>query len=80
MEDGTFLSVELLLLQKSYICFVFCSTYSCDQILSHMKSLLSPQRNRLTPVYSENCVKLKVTKYVTDIEQLPKTMKDQSSH
>jgi hypothetical protein len=58
----------------------FGSTYSCEQIFSHMKAVLNPQRSRLTPEHSENCVKLKVTKYVVDIEQLAKTMQGQGSH
>ena len=33
-----------------------------------------PGHHRLTFENSENCVKLKVTKYVTDIKQLTKTM------
>ena len=39
-----------------------------------MKAVLNPQRSRLTLAHSENCMKLKVTEYVADIEQLTKTM------
>ena len=52
----------------------FGSTYCCEQIFSHMKAVLNPQRSRLTE-NSENCVKLKsYTQYVVDIEQLAKIM------
>lgn len=76
-------------LPSSFICLkkiafallsAFGSTYSCEQIFSHMKAVLSPRRSRLTPEHSENCVKLKVTKYVPDIEELAKTMQGQGSH
>jgi hypothetical protein len=33
----------------------FGSTYTCEQIFSHMKGVLSPQRSRLTPMHSEAC-------------------------
>jgi hypothetical protein len=36
----------------------FGSSYTCEQIFSHMKGVLIPQRSRLTPVHSEACVKL----------------------
>jgi hypothetical protein len=58
----------------------FGSTYTCKQIFSHMKGVLSPLRSRLTPVDSEACVKLKVTKYTPDIEQLTKEKQGQGSH
>ncbi|BFZ03926.1 hypothetical protein BsWGS_06965 [Bradybaena similaris] len=76
-------------LPSSFICLkkvafallsAFGSTYSCEQIFSHMKAVLSPHRSHLTPEHSENCVKLKVTKYVPDIEELAKTMQGQGSH
>ena len=76
-------------LPRSYTCLkkiafallsAFGSTYSCEQIFSHMKAVLNPQRSRLTPAHSENCVKLKVTKYVADIEQLTKTMQGQGTY
>ncbi|KAK1902250.1 General transcription factor II-I repeat domain containing protein 2 [Dissostichus eleginoides] len=41
---------------------VFGSTYLCEQIFSHMKSVLSPSRSRLTTDHSEACVQLKVAK------------------
>ena len=50
----------------------FGSTYLREQIFSHMKHILSPQRSRLTTEYSESCVKLKVTNYISDIEILSK--------
>jgi len=58
----------------------FGSTYTCEQIFSHMKAVLSPQRSCLTPVHAAACVKLKVTKYTPDIEQLTKEKKGQGSH
>ena len=76
-------------LQRSNICLkkiafallsAFGSTYSYEQIFSHMKAVLNPQRSRLTPEHSENCLKFKVTKYVADIEQLAKTMQGQGSN
>ena len=44
-----------------------------------MKAMIIPQQNRLTSENLENCVKLKVTKYVADIEQLAKTMQNEIS-
>ena len=41
--------------------------------------MIIPQQNRLTSENLENCVKLKVTKYVADIEQLAKTMQNEIS-
>jgi len=58
----------------------FGSTYTCEQIFSHMKAVLSPQRSCLTPVHAAACVKLKVTKYTSDIEQLTKKKQGQGSH
>ena len=58
----------------------FGSTYTCEQIFSHMKAVLSPQRSCLTPVHAEACVKFKVTKYTPDIEQLAKEKQGQGSH
>ena len=51
----------------------FGSTYLCEQIFSHMKHILSPQRSRLTTEHSESCVKLNVTIYTPDFEILSKT-------
>ena len=48
----------------------FGSTYLCEQIFSHMKHILSPQRCRLTTEHSESCMKLKV--YIPDVEILSK--------
>ncbi|CAM1319473.1 Uncharacterised protein r2_g2779 [Pycnogonum litorale] len=56
------------------------STYLCEQIFSHMKHILSPQRSRLTTEHSESCVKLKVTNYTPDIEILSKNVQGQGSH
>ena len=58
----------------------FGSTYTCEQIFSHMKAVLSPQRSCLTPVRAEACLKLKVTTYTPDIEQLTKEKQGQGSH
>ena len=58
----------------------FASTYFCEQIFSHMKHILSPQRSRLTTEHSESCVKLKVTNYFPDIEILSKPVRGQGSH
>jgi len=58
----------------------FGSIYTCEQIFSHMKAVLSPQRSWLIPVHAEACVKLKVTKYTPDIEQLTKEKQGQGSH
>jgi len=62
------------------VLLAFGSTYTCEQIFSHMKAVLSPQRSCLTPVHAEACVKLKVTKYTPDIEQLTKEMQGQGFH
>ena len=59
----------------------FGSTYYiCEQIFSHMKHILSPQRSHLTTEHSESCVKLKVTNYTPDIEILSKPVQGQGSH
>jgi len=52
----------------------FGSTYTCEQIFSNLKAVLSVQRCCLTAerVHAEACVKFKVTKYTPDIEQLSK--------
>ena len=72
-------------LGKDYVCFkfftdlsVFDSAYLCGKIFSHKKTVLYPLQSHLTSEHSEKYVKLKVTKYVTDIEKLAKTMEDQS--
>ncbi|KAK1884401.1 General transcription factor II-I repeat domain containing protein 2 [Dissostichus eleginoides] len=59
---------------------VFGSTYLCEQIFSHMKSVLSPSRSRLTTDHSEACVQLKVTKYDPQIMELSKGKQGQGSH
>jgi hypothetical protein len=59
---------------------VFGSTYMCEQIFSHMRFILSPYRNRLTPEHSEACVQLKVSKYIPDIKKLSKCKQEQRSH
>ena len=41
-----------------------------------MKAMWNPLQSSLTSEHTENCVKLEVTKYLTDIEQLAKTMQD----
>ena len=58
----------------------FGSTYLCEQIFSHMKHILNPQRGPLTTEHSESCVKLKVTNYTLDIEILSKAVQGQGSH
>jgi len=58
----------------------FGSSYTCEQIFSHMKAVLSKQRSCLMPVRAEACVKLKVTKHTPDIEQLSKKKQGQGSH
>ena len=58
----------------------FGSTYLCEQIFSHMKLILSPQRSRLMTEPSESCVKLKVTNYIPDIEIIIKAVQGQGSH
>jgi len=55
----------------------FGSTYICEQIFSHLKAVLSPQRSCLTHVHAEACVKLKVTKYAPDIKQLTKEKQEE---
>uniref|UniRef100_A0A3P9DHS7 DUF4371 domain-containing protein n=1 Tax=Maylandia zebra TaxID=106582 RepID=A0A3P9DHS7_9CICH len=59
---------------------VFGSTYLCEQIFSHMKSVLSASRCRLTAGHSETCVLLKVTKCDPQITQLANTKQGQGSH
>uniref|UniRef100_A0A8C3TK26 DUF4371 domain-containing protein n=1 Tax=Chelydra serpentina TaxID=8475 RepID=A0A8C3TK26_CHESE len=58
----------------------FGSTYLCEQVLSHMKSVLSPSRSRLTTDHSEACVQLKVPKYEPHIGKLSKEKQGQGSH
>ena len=48
------------------------STYLCEQILSHMKFILSSHCSRLTKDHSKACVQLKVTKYSPNITKLSK--------
>ncbi|XP_036356482.1 uncharacterized protein LOC118762153 [Octopus sinensis] len=62
------------------ISYAFGSTYTCKQIFSHMKSVLSPQRSCLTIQHLEACIKLKVTNYAPDIEKLIKNVQGQGSH
>ena len=45
-----------------------------------MKVMLSPLQSHLTSEHTENCIKLKVTKDVTDTEQISKTLQDHNSH
>uniref|UniRef100_A0A3Q2UT69 DUF4371 domain-containing protein n=1 Tax=Haplochromis burtoni TaxID=8153 RepID=A0A3Q2UT69_HAPBU len=59
---------------------VFGFTYLCEQIFSHMKSVLSASRCRLTAGHSETCVLLKVTKCDPQITQLANTKQGQGSH
>ncbi|XP_065148348.1 general transcription factor II-I repeat domain-containing protein 2-like [Paramisgurnus dabryanus] len=59
---------------------VFGSTYLCEQIFSHMNSVLSPSRNRLSVDHSEACVQLKVTHYTPKITELSKGKQDQGAH
>lgn len=58
----------------------FGSSYTCEQVFSHMKYVLGPIRSRLTPNNSEKCVKLKFTEYQPDISTLSRSMQDQGSH
>lgn len=42
--------------KKYHILFAFGLTYSCEEIFSHMKAVLRPQRSCLKPKYlNENC-------------------------
>uniref|UniRef100_A0A3B1J491 SPIN-DOC-like zinc-finger domain-containing protein n=1 Tax=Astyanax mexicanus TaxID=7994 RepID=A0A3B1J491_ASTMX len=59
---------------------VFGSTYLCEQVFSHMKSVLSPIRSRLTTDNSESCLQLKVTNYKPQIRKLSKEKQGQGSH
>ncbi|KAF7648123.1 hypothetical protein LDENG_00161920 [Lucifuga dentata] len=59
---------------------VFGSTYLCEQIFSHMKSILGPSCSRLTTGHSESCVQLKVTKYDPQIMELTRGKQGQVSH
>jgi hypothetical protein len=45
-----------------------------------MKVVLCPQTSYITPVHSEACMKLKLTKYTPDIEKLTKEKQGQGSH
>ncbi|CAM5166141.1 unnamed protein product [Eretmochelys imbricata] len=58
----------------------FGSTYLCEQVFSHMKSVLCPSQSRLTTDHSQACVQLKVSKYVPDIGNLNKEKQGQGSH
>ena len=58
----------------------FGSTYQCEQIFSHMKHILNPHRSRLTVDHSEDCVKLKVSRYSPEITTLAKGKQGQGSH
>ena len=57
---------------------VFGSTYFCEQIVSHMKFVLSPHRSCLTADNSETCVQLKVTNYKPNIKALSEKNKDRN--
>nr|XP_054590733.1 SCAN domain-containing protein 3-like [Nothobranchius furzeri] len=59
---------------------VFGSTYLCEQIFSHMKSVLSASRSCLTAGHSETCVLLKVTKCEPQITELANAKQGQKSH
>ena len=59
---------------------VFGSTYLCEQVFSHMKSVLSPVRSRLTTDNSESCLQLKVTNYEPQIRKLSREKQEQGSH
>lgn len=59
---------------------VFGSTYLCEQVFSHMKSVLSPTRSRLTTDHSEACLQLKVTNYEPQIKKLSQEKQEQGSH
>lgn len=58
----------------------FGSTYLCERNFSHMKSILSPSRSRLTTDHSESCVQLNVSKYSPDITRLSNGKHVQGSH
>uniref|UniRef100_A0A8C8RPP1 Uncharacterized protein n=1 Tax=Pelusios castaneus TaxID=367368 RepID=A0A8C8RPP1_9SAUR len=58
----------------------FGSTYLCDQVFSHMKSVHCFSRSRLTADHLEACVQLKVSKYEPDIGKLSKQKQGQGSH
>ena len=59
---------------------VFGSTYLCEQIVLHMKFILSPHRSRLTADNSEACVQLKVTNYKSNIKALSEKKQGQGYH
>uniref|UniRef100_A0A3B1K4F4 DUF4371 domain-containing protein n=1 Tax=Astyanax mexicanus TaxID=7994 RepID=A0A3B1K4F4_ASTMX len=59
---------------------VFGSTYLCEQVFSHMKSVLSPIRSCLTTDNSESCLQLKVTNYKPQIRKLSKERQGQGTH
>jgi len=60
---------------------VFGSTHLCEQIFSHMKSILSPHRSRLRKIIrSSLCVQLKAYTYSPNITELSKEKQGQGSH
>ena len=71
---GCLKSIALALLS------VFGSTYLCEQVFSHMKSVLSPIRSRLSTDNSESCLQLKVTNYEPQIKKLSQDKQGQGSH
>ena len=88
-DHGTFIFTCWTSLPEKFNCLrnvalalltVFGSTYLCEQIFSHMKSVLSPSRSRLTTDHSEACVQLKVTNYIPQIMELSKGKQGQGSH
>ncbi|KAG0433890.1 Protein FAM200A [Dictyocoela muelleri] len=66
-------------LARSILTF-FGSTYSCEQLFSHMNFIKSCTRNRLGEEISAACVKLKSSDYEPDTKTLAENMQNQRSH
>lgn len=59
---------------------IFGSTYLCEQIFSNMNYIKSKYRTRLTDESLQSCVKIKVTSYMPDVEELTSDVRKQKSH
>lgn len=59
---------------------IFGSTYLCEQIFSNMNYIKSKYRTRLTDESLQSCVKIKVTSYMPDVENLTSDVRKQKSH
>uniref|UniRef100_A0A673B181 HAT C-terminal dimerisation domain-containing protein n=1 Tax=Sphaeramia orbicularis TaxID=375764 RepID=A0A673B181_9TELE len=59
---------------------MFGSTYACEQSFSHLNSIKTNLRSRLTDESLNACMKLNLTTYQPDYKAISKTMQHQKSH